>query len=350
MGTISYKCPSCGAELRWDGRSETLTCDFCGSTFSPDDLAVENQIIDSHAGAQGEVRDDGGGLFSYTCPACGAELVTDGTTAADRCPYCDNNVVHSDRVSGDFLPEFVIPFKVTKKDAENAFREHYKKKLLVPGKFRSESRISEIKGVYVPFWLFSGDACGDVEFNAENSRTWTDGKYRITETDHYRLYRSGRLEYENVPFDGSSKADDVYMEAVEPFRYGEAVPFSPAYLSGFLADKYDVYHTFGAPRVRDRVENSLVSLIRGTVSGYDSVSPYTKNVSVRQYTPRYVMMPVWMLSTEFKGKIYRFAMNGQTGKFVGEAPVDPGKFAAWLLGLTAVFSAVFTAIYYFISM
>ncbi len=348
MGTISYKCPSCGAELRWDGRSEALTCDFCGSTFSPDDLIVENQVIDSHAEAHGETHDDGGGLFSYTCPACGAELVTDGTTAADKCPYCDNNVVHSDRVSGDFLPEFVIPFRVTKKEAENAFREHYRKKLLVPSKFKTESRIAEIKGVYIPFWLFSGSATGDVEFDAENTRTWISGKYRITETDHYRLYRSGRMDYENVPFDGSSKADDVYMEAVEPFRYGDAVPFSPAYLSGFLADKYDVYHTDGAPRVRDRVENSLVSLISGTITGYDSVSAASKNVAVRQDEPRYAMMPVWMLSTEYKEKIYRFAMNGQTGKFVGEAPVSWPRFTAWLLGLTAVFSALFGAIYYFI--
>ena len=219
----------------------------------------------------------------------------------------------------------------------------------MPSSFRSESRIAEIKGVYVPFWLFSGSAYGDVEFNAENTRTWTSGKYRITETDHYRLYRSGRMEYENVPFDGSSKADDTYMEAVEPFRYGDAVPFSPAYLSGFFADKYDVYHTYGAPRVRDRVENSLVDLIRGTITRYDSVSPSSKNVAVRQEEPKYAMMPVWMLSTEYKDKIYRFAMNGQTGKLVGEAPVSWPKFAAWLLGLTAVLSGVFAAIWYFIA-
>ena len=344
MATLSYKCPQCGAELHYDGVSDLMKCDYCEGTFPTSDLIVGEEVI-------GETRVGTGedGLELYTCPACGAELVTDATTAADKCPYCGNNVVHSDRLSGDFHPDFVIPFATGAEQAKESLRQFYKGKILMPKSFKSENKISEMKGVYVPYWLFTGDADGDTSFNAEKVRVWSDGTNRYTETKHYKLFRSGRFSFSDVPHDGSTKADDRYMEAVEPFDYSAAVEYSPAYLSGFLADKYDVTAEDCVPRVRGRVENSLVASIENTITGYDNKTLDTKNINVRMSRKKYVLMPVWMLSTEYRGKIFRFAMNGQTGKFVGEAPVSWPKFWAWFLGLSTVLSAIALLIAYFLT-
>ena len=94
----------------------------------------------------------------YTCKSCGGELVCDESTAATACPFCGNPIVLTGRLSGDLKPDYVIPFKLDKKAAEAALRNHMKGKRLLPNLFRSENRISEVKGVYVPFWLFDADA------------------------------------------------------------------------------------------------------------------------------------------------------------------------------------------------
>lgn len=332
--TIQYKCPCCGGRLEFDSGLQKMKCPYCDTTFDVetlegyDDALKQDAADDMHWDAAQQPWDDVQ-MGVYTCKSCGGELVCDESTAATACPFCGNPIVLTGRLSGDLKPDYVIPFKLDKKAAEAALRNHMKGKRLLPNLFRSENRISEVKGVYVPFWLFDADADAHIRYHATRIRTWSDRDYDYTETQHYAILRSGDLSFTHVPVDGSSRMPDDLMESIEPFDFSSAVDFQTAYLSGYLADRYDVNADDSIGRANERVKKSTESVFASTVVGYHTVVPESTSVRLANGRVRYALYPVWLLNTVWNGKTFSFAMNGQTGKFVGDLPVDKGKKWRW---------------------
>lgn len=248
--------------------------------------------------------------------------------------------------TGALKPDYVIPFKLEKKDAIAAMKKHYGGKRLLPKIFSQQNHIDEVKGVYVPVWLFDTDADANIRYKASNVRTWSDSKYNYTETSFYSVTRSGTLGFERVPVDGSTKMDDALMESIEPFNFSEAVDFQTAYLAGYFADKYDVDSEQSVERANERIKKSTEKAFASTVQGYAMVSPVSSNISFQNGVAKYALYPVWLLSTTWNGNKYTFAMNGQTGKFVGDLPLDKAAYRKWLFGIAgAVSAAVFAASY-----
>ena len=138
------------------------------------------------------------------------------------------------------------------------------------------------------------------------------------------------------------------MESIEPFDYRDAVDFRTAYLSGFFADRYNESATDCEERANERIKNSTQAAVISTVTGYSSIVP--EHVSVRMQAGKtlYALLPVWLLTTKWNGQTYTFAMNGQTGKFVGNLPLDKAAYHKWLLGLTAAVSAGIIGLSYLI--
>ena len=275
------------------------------------------------------------GLRSYVCQSCGGEIVGDATTAATACPFCGNPVVMMEQFSGMLKPDLVIPFKLDKNDAKAAFKKHISGKRLLPKTFKDENHIDEIKGIYVPFWLFDAHADASVTYDAETVRTWSDSDYNYTETKYYKAYRSGYTDFAAIPVDGSQKMADDLMESIEPYDLSEAVDFQTAYLAGYFADKYDVTAEQSIGRVNERVKSSIEELFRDTVTGYDTVSQGDSSVSLSHSSAKYALYPVWLLNTTYQGKQYTFAMNGQTGKFVGDLPLDKAAYRRLVAIITA---------------
>ena len=352
--TTNYQCPACTGPMRFQPDTGKTECEYCGSVF---ELAEIEALYQTEAEEQPEAVEtdwdlsglsedwgtDANGMKVYNCPACTAELICDETTAATSCPYCGNPTVIPGQFSGVLKPDYVIPFKLEKDDAVAALKRHYGKRFFLPRSFTSQNHIEQVQGVYVPFWLFDGKAEGSAGFEATRSRTFTKGDYRITETMHFQVSRAGSLEYEKVPVDGSTKMPDGHMDSIEPFDYGDLKPFSTAYLPGFLADKYDVSAEESRPRADERCENTLVDELRKTVTGYETVSNTRKQVRLQRGKVRYALLPVWMLNTKWQGQDFLFAMNGQTGKLVGDLPVDKKKY--WITffaigGILALLSAL----------
>lgn len=270
-------------------------------------------------------------LNTYTCQSCGGELMCDANTAATTCPYCDNPVVLSQRVSGTLRPDLVIPFQLDKEAAKAALLRHYKGKPLLPKCFRDENRLEKLQGVYVPFWLFDADAEADVHFRGTKVRTWMDSNYTYTQTRHYSIHRCGAVAFRGVPVDGSNKMANDLMESIEPYDLTKAVDFETAYLAGFLADKYDVDADVAAPRANERIRTSAVQAMESTVSGYSSLQQQNANVRLSAGQVRYALLPVWILNTQYRDQKYTFAMNGQTGKMVGNLPCDKAAWWRWFL-------------------
>lgn len=352
----NYQCPACTGPLHFDEQTGKLQCDYCESSFTVEE--VEALFAEKNAEAEqaaqetqpesSEWGDDATHMRAYNCPSCGAELICEETTAATACPYCGNPTIVPGQFSGTKKPDCIIPFKLSKEQAVAALKKHYQGKPLLPKAFADENHLQEIKGIYVPFWLFDGSAEADVTFKATRTHTRTTGKERIITTDHYEIWRKGNVPFSHVPVDGASKMPDEHMDAIEPFDYQDLKPFSLSYLPGYLADKYDVTADECQPRAQARCRNSAIEAMRSTVVGYESCIPVREDVSVRCSDVRYALLPVWLLSTKWKDQTFLFAMNGQTGKMVGDLPISWARFWTWFGGIFAASAAVMSLIRFLI--
>ena len=357
MAELQYKCPNCGGQIEFNSDIQNMQCPYCDSEFEVEALAAFDEVLKSEkpdeiswetvAGSEwvpGETE----GMRVYSCQSCGGEIVADETTGATACPFCDNPVVMMGQFKGALKPDYVIPFKLNKEAAKKALKKHYEGKRLLPKVFKNENHIDEIKGVYVPFWLFDADVDANVRYKATRIRTWSSGNYDYTETSFYSLLRAGSLGFERVPVDGSTKIADDLMESIEPFDFKDAVDFQTAYLSGYLADKYDVDSEQSLERANQRIKTSTENTFASTVQGYTTVTPEHTSINLQNGKAKYALFPVWLLNTSWKGKKYTFAMNGQTGKLVGDLPMDKGAYKRWLFGLTGALSAIAFGISYLI--
>ena len=343
-----YKCPCCDGAIEFSSREQRMKCPYCDTEFEMETLEAYDRELkeessddmtwDTAAGGEwteGEKE----GLRVYVCQSCAGEIVTDETTGAASCPYCGKPVVMKEQFLGDLKPDFVIPFKLDKKAAVEALKRHYKGKLILPKVFSQENHIQEIKGVYVPVWLFDTEAQANMRWKATRVRSWSDSDYIYTETQHYSVTRGGTIAFDHVPVDGSTKMDDALMESIEPFDFSQAVDFQTAYLSGFLADRYDVGSEQSVARANDRIRTSTEQAFASTVGGYTTLIPVCNHVQLKNGRAKYALYPVWLLNTTWKGKNYHFAMNGQTGKFVGDLPMDKSALTRWFLGIFGAVSA-----------
>ena len=352
-----YKCPCCDGAIEFNSTVQKMKCPYCDSEFEIETLLAydtelnsqhpENMTWDAAPGNQWQEEEESK-LRIYCCSTCGGEIVANETTGATECPFCGNPVVMTGQFSGNLKPDLVIPFKYDKKAAVAALQNHYKGKVLLPKVFKDQNHIREVKGLYVPVWLFDTDADAHVRYKTTRVHCWSDGNYDYTETSHYLVVRAGGIGFENVPVDGSSKMDDALMESIEPYDLTGAVDFQTAYLSGYLADKYDVDSETSIERANERIRQSTEDAFASTVVGYTSVVPMNSNINLHNGQVRYALYPVWILNTVWNGEKFTFAMNGQTGKMAGNLPMDKGAFWKWLLGITgAVSAAVFALTYLF---
>ena len=326
-----YKCACCGGKLEFNSTVQKMKCPFCESEFEIQAVQDYNNSISQSSGDQMNWETQAGGEWQsselngmnvYSCQSCGGQIIADHTTGASKCPYCDNPVVMSGTFSDDKRPDSIIPFKVDKEAAKAALIVHMSGKKLLPSVFKEQNHIDEIKGIYVPVWLFDAEADADMVFKCDKTRSWQDDQFAYVEHNMYSAYRSGKLAFKNVPVDGSEKMDDTLMESIEPFDYSQAVEFKTAYLSGYLADRYDVSAEESINRANTRIKRSTEQTFASTVNGYNSVNCEHSSVRLRNGKAKYSLYPVWLLNTSWNGQKYTFAMNGQTGKFVGDLPVD----------------------------
>ena len=345
----NYQCPACTGPLHFVGSSGKLECEYCGSTYTPAEIEKLYQEKEQKAESafreaeekessapDGETWDAAAdGMRAFSCPSCGAELICDETTAATSCPYCGNPSIVPGQFGGMLRPDYVLPFKLSREDAVAALKKHYGKKFLLPKSFRDQNHLEEIKGVYVPFWLFDMESDADLSYNATRSHTHREGDWEITRTEHFLVHRAGKLGFQRIPVDASSKMPDDYMDSIEPFDYAALEPFSTAYMPGYLADKYDVSAEECRTRVDLRCENSAKAAMRADVLGYETVIETGGSVRTDKKGVRYAMLPVWMLSTKWKDQNFLFAMNAQTGKMVGDLPVDPKRYNLLRLAIAA---------------
>lgn len=358
--TNNYKCPACGGGLSFNPKKGKCVCEYCDSEYTVEEIEKlygkpgANGADSADSGVEpaewskDELSSDWGAdgekMREYSCPSCGASIICEATTAATQCPYCDNPAVMEKQFSGALRPNYVIPFKVVKKEAKNLLREFYKDKKLLPRAFSDENHLEEIKGVYVPFWFFDGTAQGRVEYEASTSSSTHHGNKETITTKHYSCVREGSLDFSMVPADASKKMPDDVMDSLEPFDFSEKKDFSTAYLPGYLADKFDVTAEECEPRANRRCAETFLRRMSASVTGYGSVSVKGKRISFSSGKVRYGLVPVWLLYTKYQGERKLFAVNGQSGKLVGKLPVGKHESFVYIAKSLAVAALVDAAI------
>ncbi len=324
---LEHKCPSCGASLQFDVESQMVKCPYCDCEFdvkalmsNEGDLTIDENDLAADGGMDWEEAELYG-MTEYQCQSCGGNIYSDSTTSATMCPYCGNAVILKGRLSGVLKPDKVIPFQKSKEQALQGLSEHCGGKRFVPKNFILNNKLEEIKGLYVPFWVYDAELDARVEYKGVNIRTWRVGDTEYTERKYYKSVRSGGIAFDHVPADGSSKMADDLMESIEPFDYGKAEDFTTGYLTGYVADKYDLDQEAVRPRVRKRMTEGAEDQFKTTVH-YDEIYVENSQISAKSSEVNYVLYPVWLMNTDWNGKKFTFAMNGQTGKMVGNLPAD----------------------------
>lgn len=341
---IQYKCPSCGADMEFDAETGLMKCASCGNTERAETMVMASgEDPDAFLGDYEQFEEttryhtyENDEISQYMCHNCGAVIIAGQDTSATRCEFCGSPVVLGDRLSGELAPTNVIPFKITKQEAEEAFRKWCKNGLLMKSDFKKANRIKSLTGMYVPFWLFDVKSQGSVHAHGTRRRSYEQGDYIITETRHYDIFRKVDINYNKIPADASEKMDDKMMDMLEPFSYEDMKKFQTPYLSGYMAEKYHYTDKELFPRIQKRVRNYTEAYIRSTMAGYRTVNFVREDLWEGQRKAEYTLLPVWLFCYDYKQSEHNFYMNGQTGKIIGKPPIDKGKAMLCFLCLSAI--------------
>lgn len=350
MAVISFKCPNCDGELIFDPATQKYKCEYCVSTFTQEELdnmereestekklgASSGYVEEMYDGdddrTAGENQAD---AVMYTCPSCGAEIITDATTAATFCYYCHNPVILGGRLSGEFLPDKIIPFEITKEQAVKKFLEYVGKKKFIPKAFFSKQQIESITGVYFPYWNYSADLENSMQGEARNVRSWTTGNIRYTETKYYRVSRAGTVSLTNMSENALQKANAELARGVMPYDFNRMRDFNMGYLSGFMAEKRDIEKESLERQMQTLAKSYAFNMVKDTIK-YSAVNIENSQTNFRDENWAYCLLPVWTITYKGRnGKIYYYSMNGQTGEVCGELPVDHKRLALVSGGVSA---------------
>lgn len=335
---LDSKCPSCGAQIIWDPAIEKFKCEYCSSEFTSEELisTQDNKTTQNTSTEE---------LISFKCSNCGAEIISDINTFSTFCVYCGSTAILKDKIKNEDTPDYIIPFKKTDIDAKNAYNELLKGKRLLPRKFRKAKMSEKIKGIYIPFWAYDITCNGDIKFDGIDIEKWEDDEYEYEKKEYYDVVVRGHYEYEKVLCDASRFFNDDLMDSISPFKLDELIKYNHAFLCGYLADKYDVSKEESYNIAKERSRNSCISVARRE-SHHDEEHYEGDNLTFNQGKTYHIYLPVYILNIPFKKKIYTFAMNGQTGKIIGNLPIGKIRYT---LSVISFFLAIFLGLFFLLN-
>lgn len=343
MAALTYKCPNCDGPLTWNADKGKFVCDYCRSMFTEDELkalmpaqsaaqeqeasgeSVQKKDTDSSAPAGSKIKTPK--MRIYVCPSCGAEISTDSTTAATTCYYCHNPIVLSDKLADDYTPDYIIPFSVDRKKAEQIFTDWIGAQKYVPTDFYNKKQIDRLTGVYFPYWVYDAKVHGTISGTAARIDVRRLGAIEETETRVYDISNSGDMDIHSLSRIALKKASKVLCESVMPFDTTQIKEFSPGYLQGYAAEIRDIDRKDIAGDIKREVSEFAEEKLKNeAASGFTRTDVRSCSSSVISEHYSYALMPVWTVTYKAKdGKIYYFSINGSNGRTCGELPADNGK-------------------------
>ena len=333
------KCPSCGGTLDFNPETGELICTYCGATVDiEDDEKQSAKELDFSTAENDASRDWGAATRTVICKTCGAETVYDAETVSGECPYCGSNQVMEAGGENIMAPGGVCPFAVTNTAAAESFSKWIKGKLFCPRSAKKAAKAGKMSGIYLPYWTFDSDTYSRYSARYGRARTVRRGKETKVVVHWYHTHGSYRRFINDELICASKNHDKKMLEKIEPFDTENNLEYKPEYLAGFASERYAVGLSDAWIQAQEEIRAKLAAEIRDKVAR-DHSTQYVDSVRFTSthsnVTYKYLLLPVWMSSFEYKQKNYRFMVNGRSGRVGGKYPVSPLRVAiAVLLGLS----------------
>ncbi len=313
----SVKCPSCASNIFYEPEINGMMCRNCGNVYDPTTMEPRGSLginKEHDYTGDGDMSEDDKKRHEIICNSCGTALVADENTMSTMCPFCGSPALITKRMSREFKPDYIIPFKIDKDRATSIFNEWLATRQFTPRGFKNKCRLAKMTALYVPFWLLDCHVNTEMSGTGKNRQGLTKLVYEVNSTLTYYV--------KGVPFDGALKIANKLMEAIEPFDYSEMVKFESKYLQGFYADKYDLKPTDIAEKMFRRLDSFSYGENDVIARKYDEYEARPEKTFswMSDVKTKYCLLPVWFMTVEFDGKQYQFAVNGQTGEASGQMP------------------------------
>jgi len=352
-----FPCDKCGADLEFSIGQQQLVCPYCGAVkhieLPPNAVIVEKDYQEMLQRLQA-LKERGSDEQSATtgeheirCDSCGANVVFQGTLTSTHCPYCasplQRDKVHDakSRIPVDAVLPFLIP---RERVAEN-LRQWVKSLWFAPNDFKRDGAHGKFNGCYYPYYTF--DSVTFTRWSGERGdHYWetvkdADGKDRQERRTRW-TFCSG--EFQRVFDDVLSLAlkDDRsgLLQSLEPWPLGKCQPYTPQLLAGLFSRTYDVPLDQGFTQAKDRMEDAILQDIRQRIGG-DEQRVTTRKTSHRAVTFKHILLPVWLMAYQYKGKLFRVTMNAATGEVQGERPWSWVKISLFVLMIATIALVIF---------
>ncbi len=333
-----FPCQSCGANLEFKPGADSLKCAYCGTVQniepSGDDDSAGARTIEEYdfnealtKARQRPAKDLVEGGQAVQCESCGAETVISGQS--DHCAFCGSPVVVAVETSDEiFVPESVLPFKLERREAKTKFLEWVASRWFAPNDLKKRAKGQGMDGVYLPYWTYDSETTtryfgqrGEYYYVTE-SYTDSNGKRQtrqVRKTRWYPASGSVYVSFDDVLICASTSLPVKIIRGLEPWDLGELRPYEPAYLAGFIAERYKVGLEEGFGRAQERMEPEIRTSIRRDIGG-DTQRIISMNTRYKDVKYKHFLLPVWISSFRYKEKVYRFMVNARTGQVSGERP------------------------------
>lgn len=334
------KCPQCGGVMDYDPKTGGLHCPYCDYTrqIGEDSTAKE---LEFDSAIHKENCDWGVKKKVVICKACGAQSIYDELQIAGECPYCGSNQVMEEKGADTMAPGGVVPFAIAAKEAAVRFSAWIRRKLFCPRAAKISAKPKAFKGVYLPYWTFDAHTVSQYtgEYGIERTERDRDGKTRVV-TDWYSCKGTYREDIDDELVLGSERYSPSLMHKVEPFQTAQNKSYRPEYVAGFIAERYSVglkeawekAKALIAKKLRANIENRIRSEHHA-----DHARVSNMKTSYSAVTYKYLLLPVWLSSYQYRGKVYHFMVNGQSGKAGGQTPISALRVVITVLLVIALF-------------
>ena len=343
-----FKCEACGAEQKYDAATKKLRCDFCGAVREVP--KGRGAIVEHDLFAGIDALPHGLGVDDTKvarCKECGAQVHFNGAKTATSCAFCGSSSILVQEENRKLLrPESLVPFAIEKKRANEEFARWLKKLWFRPSDLKRLATVQELGGIYVPFWTY----------DAQVASSWTaDAGYYYYVTEEYEVVENGETvvktreirhtRWESAWGQRADAYDDVLVcasvglpqelaDSLKSFDTTQLVPYTPGYLAGWQAEEYAVDLQTGFGRAKEKIDSEQNERCAGDVPG-DTHRALDVNNTYQDLTFKHVLLPVWLAAYRYRGEVYRYLVNGQTGEVQGKAPYSWWKISLTVLSLVA---------------
>lgn len=350
-----FPCVQCGASLRFTpGGAARLACEYCGHEQDIPQIDDETRVtalqsLDYHEAVANTLPPDAiEETRVVNCDTCGAQVEFEENVHSAECPFCASPVVTDTGTHRHIKPHAILPFKLSERDAHEKMGKWLRGLWFAPSELSKYARSSgKLNGLYVPYWAF------DVATRSRYTGQRGTHYYVTTGTGKNRK-RVRRTRWRNASGSVSRQFLDLLVMAanslpranirrLEPWTMADLQPYSADYLSGFRAEGYTVGLPDGFEIAKQRMDEQIRADIRRDIGGDEQrISSVSTDYSDERF--KHLLLPIWMAAYRYRGKSYRFIVNGQTGRVQGERPWSVWKIAgAVAAGLVFLALAVYIA-------